>query len=163
MYNLKSIFVKKTIMVADKLENAKLYFNLGERINKGLKYILDSDFSKSEPGIYEIEGKNIFAIVTNYKSRLPEEAKIENHKKYIDIQYIVEGSEQIGYAPYTGQNPLIAYDEDKDIAFYHCEISLIKFEQNSFGIFFPQDIHAPCIATDRPSDVKKVVIKVKVD
>lgn len=68
-------------MIIDKLANAHLYFGLGERINKALTYIKETDFSKMELGKYEIDGDNIFALVNEYKTKDQNEGKLEAHKK----------------------------------------------------------------------------------
>jgi YhcH/YjgK/YiaL family protein len=36
------------------------------------------------------------------------------------------------------------------------------FEEGMFGVYFPDDIHLPCIKLDEPTRVKKVVIKIKI-
>ena len=150
-------------MITDKLTNAKIYYNLSSRIAAGLKYIQDTDFSTIVPGRYDIDGENLFALVSEYKTKSLDEAKTENHKSYIDIQYIVKGSEHIGYAVYKAQKPSQVYNPEKDVAFYNCQTVLIKYEEGDFAIFFPDDLHQPGIGINGPEEVKKVVIKVKID
>ena len=41
---------------------------------------------------------------------------------------------------------------------------LLPLHAGQFAIFFPQDVHAPCLAMDdQPSEVVKVVVKVSVE
>ncbi len=147
-------------MIIDSLDNAKHYRNLSERLNKGLEFIEEVDFSTIEPGRYNIDGDNVFAMVQEYNTKEPENARPETHERYIDIQYIDSGSEYIGYAPLEDQEISEAYNPEKDIAFYHADVSQVKLEEGMFGIFFPNDIHAPGIKIEESKPVKKVVVKV---
>jgi hypothetical protein len=54
-------------------------------------------FSKVEPGRIEIDGNAIFALIQEYQTVPSEEKKPEAHRKYIDVQYVFQGSEIIGY------------------------------------------------------------------
>ena len=87
---------------------------------------------------------------------------IINYYQNIDIQIIVEGKEQIGYVEYTNQNPTVAYDAEKDVMFFEEEVTLLPFSKGVFGIFYPSDLHQPCIQTEKVSKVRKVVVKVAV-
>ncbi|MFO7658263.1 MAG: YhcH/YjgK/YiaL family protein [Bacteroidales bacterium] len=149
-------------MVADYLNNYQGYSCLNKSFIKAFEYIRDTDFSTVAPGKIEIEGDMVFALVSEYKTKDPKTTKPEKHLKYIDIQYIVSGSELIGYAPYNNQKPVVEYNPEKDIAFFDEEVSFIKMETRMFAIFFTEDIHQPCIQLNETGLVKKVVIKVKV-
>ena len=149
-------------MVSDQIKNAKLYYGLGEKIKVGLQYLEINDLSNVEPGKYEIDGQNIFVIVSEYNSKSLDDAKTENHKNYIDIQFIIQGREHMGFVPYKGQSESVAYNPEKDVAFYQCETSLIEYNKGDFAIFFPEDLHQPGVGVHAPEAVKKAVIKVKV-
>lgn len=49
-------------MVTDNIKNADLYYGMGERIKKALEFLKETDFSKMEPGKYEIDGSNVYAL-----------------------------------------------------------------------------------------------------
>ena len=149
-------------MVSDQIKNAKLYYSLGERIKKGLQYLENTDFSSVETGKYEIDGKNIFVMISEYNSKSLNDAKPESHKNYIDIQFIIEGKEHMGYVPLNGQNESTPYNPEKDVAFYQCETSLIEYNAGVFAIFFPEDIHQPGVGISKSEPVKKAVVKIKV-
>lgn len=148
-------------MIIDKLENSKFYENLGERIRKALNYLKETDFSKTDAGKYEIQGNDIFVMVSEYNTKDVSEGRLESHRNYIDVQYVAKGFEQIGYVPLNNQKPDVEYDEENDISFYSGEKSFTKLEEGMFAIFFPADIHMPGIKLDNPVRVKKVVVKVK--
>lgn len=148
-------------MVIDKIENASLYKSLSPSIAKALDYVSSTDFTKVEPGRYEIEGDDIFAMVSVYETRKPEDGNLEGHRKYIDVQFMAEGNERVGYVHYQGQTPVETYSPEKDRAFYKEETSWLRFPEKSFAIFWPDDLHMPNIIDATAGRVKKVVVKVK--
>jgi len=149
-------------MITDNLKNAKLYYGLGERMEKALKYLQENDFSKFEPGKYVVDGINVFALVQKYESKPMEIGKWEAHRKYIDIQYLVDGTERIGYAYIEDMKPIQNYNEGKDIAFTEGNGSFLEMKGGMFAIFAPDDIHMPGIEIDKPQAIRKVVVKVLV-
>jgi len=148
-------------MIIDKLENAHLYKNLGERISKSFDYIKTTDLKNLPAGKYPIDGENIFALVSEYKTKSEAEGKLEAHRKYIDVQYVIEGEELMGYVPLGGQKVLEQYKEENDIVFFTGDKSFTKVTVGMFAIFYPEDVHMPGISTRKISEVKKLVIKVR--
>lgn len=146
-------------MIKDKITNYLTYTNLSEGLKKGLKYLAETDFSKTENGTYEISGKDVYAIVQEYQTK--EKGLLEAHREYIDIQYIVEGLEQIGYSELKNQTPQTDYEPD--IIFYKDkQEKFIEMQKGDFAIFYPKDLHMPCIMIKEPQHVRKVVVKVRV-
>lgn len=150
-------------MVFDRLKNAQQYFPLGERIEKALKYLVDTDFENVEPGTYEIDGENIFAIVQLYNTKPSSSTKWESHRKYIDIQYMVSGKEKIGFTDSQRMITLQEYHAGNDISLHKGEGNYLIADEGHFAIFFPVDIHMPRVAINIPHEVKKVVVKVRTD
>jgi YhcH/YjgK/YiaL family protein len=151
-------------MIADILKNRDLYTAISPRLKTALEYIAKTDFSTMEPGRYELDGANLFVLVQAYDSLVKEQGKWECHRKYIDIQYIAEGIEQIGFTNIDDMKVTTEYNPEKDVAFLSGDGDYVTLKKGSYGIFFPEDAHQPKIAPgDIPAAVKKVVIKVKVD
>lgn len=149
-------------MIADSIENLSIYTGLGEGIKTALKYIAETDFSTVEKGKYPINGDLIYAVVNEYQTKPEAECKIEAHRRYIDVQFVVSGEEAIGYAPLNGQEPSIAYNDEKDCVFYTVPVSKVKISSGMFAIFYPHDLHQPGVSAETESNVKKVVVKVRV-
>ncbi|MBP2033867.1 YhcH/YjgK/YiaL family protein [Clostridium algifaecis] len=150
-------------MILDKLENAHIYFSLNDKFKKAFKFLMDNDIEKLDDGRYEIDSDEVFAFVQSYTTKSEHENKWESHEKYIDIQYIEKGEETIGWTPV---NQLVIDEEylkDKDIVFYNATSQRTKLNLNDkyFGIFFPKDAHKPGCIFNKPTKIKKVVIKVK--
>jgi biofilm protein TabA len=152
-------------MILDHLDNALLYGGLGQRIMIGLALLNEESVCEAAPGKYEVDGENLFYVVDEYKTKPVEEGRLEIHRKYMDIQYIVTGAECIGTAPLEGLSEEIAYDGAKDLAFYRFEPSMsrLHLKKGMFAIFWPNEPHMPGRSINTTEKVKKVVVKVKME
>ena len=148
-------------MILDKIENAATYYSIGNNLKKGFEFILNTNQKSLPVGKHEISGDDVFALVSEYDSKSHADCKPESHKIYADIQFIVSGREFIGYVPLNGQEETIPYIQEKDIAFFDEETTQLLMQEGMFAVFFPQDIHRPCMQIAGPEKVKKVVVKVR--
>ncbi|MDH4321724.1 MAG: YhcH/YjgK/YiaL family protein [Desulfobulbaceae bacterium] len=148
-------------MIIDALDNVSLYSSLDPRIGAALDYIVNTDFLTMAIGKHAIDGERLFAIVNEYQTINPTEVELEGHRRYIDVQYLVAGSELIGYAPLTGQPLLKEYDDKEDYALYRGEATYVRLSAGMFAILYPHDLHMPCIG-EPPTTVRKVVVKVMI-
>lgn len=146
-------------MVIDQLKNAALYFGMHPRLADAFRYLRETDFSKIEPGKYEIDGSNLFALIQNYDPKPREQARWEAHRKYIDVQYVLSGGELFGYAPLERLGS-VAYDEAKDFHELKGEGDFLQAPAGTFLILYPEDAHMPGIAGPGTRPVKKIVVKV---
>ena len=148
-------------MIADSIENAHLYYGLGEKFQKALEFLKDADFAELAEGKYDIDGEEVFALVQKYDTIDPDDGKWEKHEKYIDIQYIAIGSEDFGFVNEEYLEPLGAYDEKNDVQWLDGEGDFIQLHDGEFMILFPHDAHMPKLSIEESSEVLKVVVKVK--
>ena len=155
--------VERQYMILGQLDNALMYAGLGERIAIGLSLLNEDSVRNAAPGKYAVQGDDIFYIVDEYETKPIEEGRPEVHRKYLDIQYIVSGSECIGYTPLEGLTEETPYNGENDVAFYKYDPSISKLilKQGMFAIFWPNEAHMPgcCIGTV-PQKVKKIVVKI---
>jgi len=149
-------------MVIDKLSNAKQYYGLSGRIEKALKYLQNTNLKNLEIGKHELDGKNIFVIVSEYDAKNIEQGKWEAHRNYLDIQYVVSGKEKIGYACIDEMKMIGEYNEEKDVLFLKGEGDLLLVNEGTFALFAPQDAHMPGIKANNGQHVKKIVVKILV-
>lgn len=139
---------------------------LPERLQKGLEFIRESDFTKLAQGRHEIDGDNVYATVADYDTEPKGHRRPEAHQKYIDIQYLASGEENIGCSFLSDKNESLEdYDATRDLIFYKNANDEIDILLNSdvYAILFPSDVHRPGCAIKGTEKVKKVVVKVKVD
>lgn len=148
-------------MVFDTLDNAEQYYCLHPSFRQAFEFLKSNGIKGLEEGEYAIDGRNIYAMVKNYRTRMPQNGKWEAHKDYIDIQFMFEGEENMGYADIADMRE-VEYITDKEQLILKGEGQFIKMKPNSFMILFRQDAHMPCMAIDQPKPVKKVIVKVRI-
>lgn len=148
-------------MILDKLEHSSCYSGISENLKLGFDFLINTDLLAIEIGRHEIDGTNVFALVSEYESKNPTDCRLEAHQVYADIQYIVSGREAIGFASLNDQTVISEYNPEKDIAFFEGDTTALILEKGMFAVFYPQDVHRPCMQIDGPEKVKKVVVKVK--
>lgn len=152
-------------MITDNLKQCELYYGLHDRFKAAFDFIQKAVAENYAAGKYEIDGKELYASVQEYTSKLEQDAKAEAHKNYIDVQFIVSGVEVIEAFDIARATAKTEYNEVKDVTFYNDDENAAKsiLQAGDYGIYFPHDVHKPgmCLNGD-PQPVKKIVIKVKV-
>jgi len=153
-------------MILDRLEHARLYRPLGVDIARALDFLQQTDLRALPDGRHELDGDRLYAMVQRYQPKSETEAVWEAHRKYIDVQYIVEGRERMGYTYLRNELAVRqAYDAQKDFAFYDATGDLLEVPAGSFVLFMPHDVHAPGLTTEPPAAsprVCKVVVKCRI-
>ncbi len=127
------------------------------------EWIAAHDIANMETGTYEIQGKDIYAMVQDITTQPVEERRAERHDAYLDIQYIHSGTERMGFTHYTGKETILENPEGKDVVFYTNlpQESFIDVTAGCYCIFLSNDIHRPGCAATKPEHVRKVVFKIK--
>jgi len=148
-------------MILDILANSAQYQHLHKHFEKAFTYLRSQNFETVEPGKYELEGDELFALVSDGNGVAKETAKLEIHRKYIDIQFIVAGTDHMGWKPLANcENIHTEFDTEKDYGlFADAAETWFDVPAGYFTIFFPGDAHAPMTTLER---VKKVVVKIVV-
>lgn len=150
-------------MIIDKLSNSDLYEFKNEGIKRAIEFIKSTDLNSLADCRSELDGDNIYVIKSSYKTKSKEDAYPEAHRNYIDVQYIMSGTETIGYAPNNSQKIHKEYDEENDYELYDAECSYVTFSESMFAVLFPGELHKPgIISGDLQTKVKKIVVKVRV-
>lgn len=152
-------------MIFDNIKNCEMYYGVNPKFKKAFEFIKKAVEENVEVGKYEIEGKDIYASVQNYDSKLKENSSFEGHNNYIDIQYIIDGREIMGVMEIAHAEVRDEYNPDKDVTFYKDSetASCCVAGKGDFCIFYPHDIHRPGMAFNNiPSNVRKIVVKVHI-
>ncbi|WP_372798131.1 YhcH/YjgK/YiaL family protein [Pontiella sp.] len=148
-------------MILDTLANAAKYANLKTGLSQGFGFLDQPGVENLEPGRYEISDDLVFAIVEKNEGRSVEDGKLEAHRNYIDIQYIISGDESMGWSPLDALSASEGYDETRDLEFFTDDVqSIVKVPPGSFVVFLPSDAHLPGIGK---GPIHKIVVKVAVD
>ena len=140
----------------------KQYYNNKAVWDKVILFLKQTNLDTLSPGKHPIDGDNAYASVTEAPSKELDKAGWESHRKYIDLQYVIKGKEQIGVEDINKATVTKPYNETSDGAAYTAEGKYYAAEPGTFFLFFPQDVHRPNIKVAGYDVVKKMVIKIKV-
>ena len=149
-------------MVYDKIDYIETYKGLSEDLFEGVKFLKNAPLDLA-CGVHEINPR-VKAIVSEYETKALNENGYEAHKKFIDIQYLLKGTENNCSLPVEKIKETKPYRETIDAAFYEAEIPAqeLMLGDGYFAIYWPQDGHMPCLCVNGTESVKKVVIKVEI-
>lgn len=148
-------------MIFSNLSQSDRYAALHPLFPRAFDYIRNINLLALTPGRYPIVGEDLFAIVEQVHGRTREAAKLECHRKYIDIQLVLEGTDEMGWKALADcHDPVSDFSINKDIQFFHdAPAAWIATPPGHFCIFFPEDAHAPLVAT---KTIHKVIFKIAV-
>jgi biofilm protein TabA len=148
-------------MILASLAEADRYLVLHPLFARAFAFLRSTDLQALAPGKHIVRGEQIFAIVEACAGRTRAEAKLECHRRYIDIQLVLEGVDEMGWKPLSEcADPATDYDAGRDIRFFKdVPSSWIATPPGSFCLFFPDDAHAPLVSAGM---IRKVVLKIAV-
>ena len=133
--------------------------------DKAIAYLTETRIDELTPGKYAVlPDSSVYAIVSENTTKPADQLKWESHRKYIDLQCVIKGAEQMQKAPLTSVTLTKAYDAGRDLANYESSGSVATHiaPAGRVFIFFPADAHRPTIKADGFDTDKKIVIKIAV-
>lgn len=129
--------------------------------NAAFKFLRENNLGELAVGRYDLLDDGTYATVSEYTTKEPDSAKYEVHRKYIDIQYVERGAEYIELLKIKDIKGESVYDEKSDIQFFIGGEGRHLFADNQhFFVFFPEDVHKPCLKVDSLGTVRKIVVKI---
>lgn len=147
-------------MIFDTIENIDRYTTLGYNLGLGLRFLVENSLSSLPLGRTDVDGDQLYVLVQEYDTRPVEQGKWEAHRQYIDIQYMVDGQERMGFANIRNM-ALGEYIPERDFQSLTGEGNYVDVFSGAFVIFFPEDAHKPGLAVNNPEPIRKVVLKVR--
>ena len=150
-------------MIHDHIDRIGLY-RFGQAVEQAFAF-LKTLTPDTPDATYEIIGRDVYAMVQSYETEADPPPILEAHRKYIDIQYCIDGAEYIAAAPLDESTLKTPYDEAKDAAFYYAQkmMSLCAMTPGRFVLLFPSDEHFAKMAAEAPCRIKKAVVKLRAD
>jgi YhcH/YjgK/YiaL family protein len=149
-------------MILDTLAEAARYAVLHAGFARAFTFLRETDVAALPAGRHPIDGDRIYVSIDHKEGRGRDGARLEAHRRYIDIQFTIDGEEEIGWVPLAacGAACGAGYDENRDIAFFERQpATWLGVPQGTFAIFFPEDAHAPLGGRGL---LKKAIVKVAV-
>lgn len=147
-------------MIIDNIKNLKNYTCLDSRLTRALEIIRETNFEALEDKTYEVDGRDLFFFIQTYDTQAINETP-EAHRSYIDIQYMIFGTERMDVGQLEDMTEEVSANPQKDIWFYRGPTDSITLSPGMFAVFFPNDAHAPNISPAAGiNQVRKCVFKV---
>ena len=146
-------------MILDTLAHAERYTAGHAALKRAFDYLTSTDLTTLPTGRLDID-EEVYAIVMEEPGRARDAAPLEVHRRYVDIQLVLSGSDEMGWRPLESCGESGAYDDEKDLQFFDDRPDTwFTVAAGQFAIFFPEDAHAPMVST---GSIRKVVVKVPV-
>ena len=146
-------------MIIDKLENIGMYASVNPLFAQAIEFLKLTDLNAHELGKVVLKEGELFVNFAAARPKTKDDAKIETHNNFIDIQIPLTGTELMGYMPRTDLAEA-EYNAEKDVTFYPGHATdYLTVKPGMFAIFFPEDAHAPGVTE---VELKKVIVKVRV-
>ena len=148
-------------MIVDTLDQCDRYRHLHPGFAAAFDFAASRDLNTLPPGRHDIDGARLYVSIDQTPGRERAGARLESHRRYIDIQLTLDGDEEIGWRPLSQcRAPAAPFDEQHDIRFYDdAPDSWFAVPPGRFAIFFPDDAHAPLGGTGQ---LKKAIFKIAV-
>lgn len=147
-------------MIMDSITRGAAYDALHPGFAKAFAFLRDTDLAGLPDGRIELDGERLYVLVMTVDGRGRDGAKLEVHRRYIDIQAVVSGEDVMGWSPLAICRQPLPFDAAKDFGlFTDTPSSWVLVPQGTFALFLPADVHAPLAGTGK---VKKAVVKVAV-
>lgn len=148
-------------MIYDHIRNISLYKGLSPALDIALDYLYNAD--KTTPNGVEFLNEGVKAILSEYSTKEKNENGYEAHRKFIDIQYPLDGQEKVKYCPLEYLKASMEYNQENDyILFEDRDGVTFTIGKGYFLILFPEDGHMPQLCVGEPVNIKKLTLKVPV-
>lgn len=146
-------------MIIDKFANIRFYSCMLNNLENGLQAV--EALRNPAAGKYEFDGG--FFMVQKGDTKPMAEGTFEAHRKYVDVQIVLEGSEEIAWADLEDLREDGEYDGGKDKAAYTgSEENVMKITAGMCYIAFPHDGHKAVRHTAEQQTYTKIVMKLPV-
>jgi len=143
-------------MIIDSLSNINRYKILFPEV---ARFLEQNDYANLSIGRHTISDTS-FALVSEYNTIQADEFVGESHRKYIDFQLIVKGTETIRTGLIEKLQPHKPYDSEKDYELYTGLSSAFVLETNQFAVLYPGEAHQPMLVAGSENTVRKIVFKI---
>lgn len=147
-------------MIYGNIHNREAFGPLNPDILRGLQYAIEHDMTAFETGRHDIDGDKLYFNVAEYTTAPTEEKKYEAHRAYIDVHYLIRGTERID----------IAFVSNMEQGEYEAEVDYLPVDGSAtasvimnpgdFLVCYPEDGHCPGIQVKGACAIKKAIFKV---
>lgn len=129
------------------------------------RWLRDTDLQAIPKGKHPIPGSTLVASVEDSENGPLAKRNTESHRKKIDFQLVVRGTEGFALLDHASSTVSVPYDEKKDVMRYNYvpeKTNFFNVKGGQFVIFFPTDWHIAKVQTKKKDQQIRVIV-VKMD
>lgn len=149
-------------MITGNVNHLEFIPYLPAKLRAAIDYVKRHINDETPLGKHDIEGNEVFVIVSNDVTEPRQARRAEYHAKYLDIQILLRGTEAQCYSTLPADKPDTDRLEEKDIAFLPSgqHEKQVVLQAGDFVVYFPGEVHTPLCAVGEPANIRKAVIKI---
>ena len=133
-------------------------------LREAIEHVIAHVSEATPLGKHDIDGNNLFFLVSEDETQPLAERRAEYHARYLDIQIVMRGVEGMTFSCLPAGEPDTDWLADKDIAFLPegGQEKTVVLQEGDFVVFYPGEVHKPLCAVGENAKVRKVVVKMLV-
>lgn len=133
-----------------------------ESLKRAFEFLESGSVADLAAGRYPLDGERMYVVIAQDLTRAVETAQFEAHRKYIDLHYLIRGSELIGSESAARLREAKPYAPEVEAALYERppEYESFNMQPGNFVVFFPGQAHMPGCAVGQSAEIKKAVVKI---
>lgn len=149
-------------MITGNIHQLELVPYLPAKLREAIEYVKANITADTPLGKHDVDGNNVFVLISNDSTEAFEQRRAEYHAKYLDIQIVLNGVEGMTFSNLPAGTPDTDWLADKDIAFLSAgeQEKTFVMQPGDFVVFFPGEVHKPLCAVGEPARVRKAVVKI---
>ncbi|MDI1300205.1 YhcH/YjgK/YiaL family protein [Methylotenera sp.] len=148
-------------MIIDTIDQIQRYAAVHPLFPQVFDFIKTTNLLTLPNGKHAILNDDIFVLIQRGVGQSKTEAKLECHRKYIDIQLVLDGTDNMGWKPLADcQQAIDSFNTTNDVQFFEdLPLNWLNTQPNKFCIFFPEDAHSGMVSEHH---LHKAVFKIAV-
>ena len=148
-------------MICDTLDQLHLYKGFHKNLDTAIEFLAAHPLDTLPLGRTEVDGDEVFINVMDADLKPHTGSHAEYHRLYADLQIDLTGGEGWGYTNEPGDE---VGEYTVDCGFQD-SASVVSgaLGEGRFVLFFPTELHKPGLVQDGCANVRKAVVKIKME
>lgn len=138
---------------------------LPTELREAIEFVKANVTAATPLGKHDIDGSRLFYLLSEDMTEPLAARRAEFHARYLDIQILLKGQEGMTFSTLPNGKPETDWLADKDIAFLPegAQEKTVILNEGDFVVFWPGEVHKPLCAVGAPAQVRKAVVKMRVE
>jgi len=153
-------------MIVAKLKNAADYRGIHPTLDRALEYLHEEFLETVGTETVHMDGQNLYATLNLFETQPDEKGFFEAHRDYLDIHVVLTGEERMDIAETAALTPDEAASKPENDFYVYQDKNpahqSIVLRRGDFLVAWPSDAHRVKGQVSGPSEVRKVVFKIRI-